>query len=578
MEKVKSASKIIKISFSVWILSIIVFIFTIFFTSGQEVFDDLTALIFVIDIFVGTVVFGVFILALTMNMIQKQQVNHTKRSLKTFLSFGLRTFLLLAILPLFLLYKTTNLSELIKRLRENKFKLSFLKPKKFRDIISKFAFFLLILFTLLPIWIVGYIFTGTVVGEQLVYINESIPSVGASMYPTFPEGESVTGMLPYPSGLGLFGKRVLGYQLRHGDIVVVENDKIRKSTKEIHGSESGWLKRIVAMEGDELELRDGIFYLNNEPQKEPYIARARSTFGETFLKECTKVKVPESHIFVMGDNRTGSGDSREIGFIEISAVNHVLPLDKQMGVLDKNWRDTTKDLEDSVKINLDESRFIELLNEKRSEVGTKTLKYQTKLEQSAFKRGEVVLKYDDFSYEATRSGYTQLKAMNEAGYSNIVWNEGIIQGHYQAEELIDYLYEFSDWKKNLLHDKDLQEIGISEVEGILNGCPSQVIVMHFAGYIPPNYKSEDIESWGETINNLNSVVSSWEAVKGQGWINQEDLKRLLDLLNRERTIASNILARMQANKWLTNDEENSIKEYDRLSTESVELANKLNSK
>lgn len=590
MEKGRFVQKLTKLSVAIWILSILTFIFMIFISSGQEVFNNSTALIFVIDILVGTISFGVFVLLITIKIIRDKQGLPIKRSFKSLLIFGLKIVLFLAIFPLFLLFKITNLSELIKRLRENKFKLSFTKPKRFRDVISKFAFFVLILCTLLPIWIAGYMFVGMVTGEQLGYVSEPISIGGTgSMYPTFPKGETKTveeqskeivntsGMLRYPNGLVLFNKRFFGHRLGRGDIVVVENDKIRESTKTVIGTESGWVKRLVALEGDELELRDGIFYLNNEPQKEPYIARARSTFGENFLKECTRVKVPENHIFVMGDNRTGSGDSREIGFIEESAVDHVLPLKKQKGVLDNNWRDTSNDLEESAKIILDENKFIELLNSKRSEIGVRTLKYQPKLEQSAIKRGEIVLKYDDFSFEAIKSGYTQLKAMNEAGYSNIVWNEGIIQGHYQAEELIDYLYEFPDWKKNLLDDRDLQEIGVSEVEGNLNGCPSQVIVMHFAGYIPPNYTKDVIESWKQAVSNLNDVIPSWEKLKGQNWINQDDLKRLLDLLNRERAIASNISSKMQSNQWLTGDEENSIKEYDRLSTESVELAKKLNS-
>lgn len=441
----------------------------------------------------------------------------------------------------------------------------------------------------LPFWISGYIAIGVMGFDKLGYITEPISIAGTgSMFPTFPKGESKTpqeqskeivgtpGMLRYPNGLVIFGKRIFGNKLGRGDIVVVENEKIREISKELTGEEAGWVKRIVALEGDELELKDGIFYLNGEPQKEPYIARARSTFGETFLKECAKVKVPEGHIFVMGDNRTGSGDSREVGFIEVSAVDHVLPLHKQRGTLDKNWRDTSKDLEDSAKISLDESRFIEILNNKRKQVGLRELKYEQKLEKSAFKRGEVILKYDDFSYEATKSGYTQLKAMNELGYSNIVWNEGILQGHYDAEELIDALYEFPDWKKNLLENKDLQEIGVADVEGNLNGCPSQAIVIHLAGYIPPNYEKDVIESWRGAVDDLNSIIPSWEGIKGKGWVNEEDLNRLLGLFYRERLIASSILSKMDKNQWLSKSEEASISEYETLIKQSSDLANKLN--
>ena len=441
----------------------------------------------------------------------------------------------------------------------------------------------------LPFWISGYLVAGYIGINALGYITEPISVAGTgSMFPTFPKGQTKTpqeqadeivgtpGMFRYPNGLVLFGKRIFGHRLGRGDIVVVENDKIRAINKELTGEETGWVKRIVALENDELELRDGIFYLNGEPQREPYIARARSTFGETFLKDCTKVKVPEGHIFVMGDNRTGSGDSREVGFIEGTAVNHVLPLGKQKGILDQNWRDISNDLEESAKINLDENEFIELLNAKRKEAGLKELKYHPKLERSASRRGEVILKYDDFSYEATKSGYTQLTAMNEVGYSNIVWNEGILQGHFESRELIDALYEFPDWKKNLLENRDLQEIGVSEVEGELNGCPSSVLIMHLAGYVPPNYDAEVIESWRGVVNNLNSIIPGWEGIKGKGWVNEEELNTLLNLFYRERAIASAILLKMEKNQWLSKSEEDSISEYEGLIKQSSDLANKFN--
>ena len=55
-------------------------------------------------------------------------------------------------------------------------------------------------------------------------------------------------------------------------------------------------------------------------------------------------------------------------------------------------------------------------------------------------------------------------------------------------------FEFPNTKKFLL-ESDYQEIGIAEVEGMINGCPAQVIVQHFAGYKPPNYSQLVISSW-----------------------------------------------------------------------------------
>jgi signal peptidase I len=68
------------------------------------------------------------------------------------------------------------------------------------------------------------------------------------------------------------------------------------------------IKRAVGLPGDNLQTRNGMLYLNGEPQEEPYLhpdARYSPPFGP--------VTVPEGHFFAMGDNRTGSKDSRSYG-------------------------------------------------------------------------------------------------------------------------------------------------------------------------------------------------------------------------------------------------------------------------
>lgn len=602
MKLIKSPSiflqRFIKLSAIVWILSIVVFVFTIAFaTKGfAGVVQDtqfgnsgLFLALMLGSMGIGSLAFSLLILAIVIKIALEKKVLRFEKSLKGIFIFGIKLCILLAILPLFLLYRVSGLSGLLQKFKKEGFKLATFRPKGIKSFLARLVAIVTIVLIFLPIWVGGYWGVGTITAQQLGYITQPIPIAGTgSMYPTFPKGHGKTlqeqakevagtsGMLHYPNGLVLFGKRILGHQIGRGDIVVVEDDKTRKSTQELLGVPSGWIKRVVAVSGDTLEIKDGIVYLDDHPLKEPYIAKAHSTFGETFLKECSKVMVPENSVFIMGDNRKGSGDSREVGFFSLNDVKYVLPLKNQKGDLVKNWRDTSKDFDESSKIKLDREKYLELLNEKRKEVGVRPLSYQPKLEKSAFKRGEIILKHDDFSYEATRSGYTQLRAMNDVGYSNITYGEAPTLGYYDAEELIENQFEFPETKKFLLN-KDNQEIGISEVEGSLNKCPAQVIVQHFAGYIPPNYQKDVVESWRQAVSNLNDVIPSWERVKGQSWINQNDLKKLLDLFYRERAIASNILSRMETNQWLTRDEENSIKEYDKLSTESIELTKRLNS-
>lgn len=581
-----------------WILSIVVFVLTLLLgTNGFKTDIQSTdfgnssyfLILLVGSMGIGFLTFGLLVLTIIVKIILEKKVLVFRKSFRGIFSFGFKLLILLATFPLFLLYRVSKVGELFSRIKKERFKILFLRPKRIKTFVIRLMAVIAISLTFLPVWIGGYVVVGTLVASQLGYVKEEINIVGTgSMYPTFPKGHGrdpkelakeivgTQGMLPYPNGLIIVGQQIFGHKVGKGDIVTFENESTRKATKETSGYEAGFLKRVIALAGDTIELKNGIVYLNGESLREPYTTSSHSTFGEEFLKECQVVTVPPSSFFAMGDNRKGSGDSREIGFASINDIDHVFPWNSQKGVLDKNYRDISKDLDDSSKIRLDKTKYLELLNEERKKSGLKSLIYQSKLEKSSLKRGEAILKYDDFSYEATKSSYTQIKAMNDAGYSNIVWNEGITQGYYGAEELFENLFEFPDWKENLLLDKDLQEIGISEVEGELNGCPAQVIVQHFAGYVPPNYKIEDIDSWRQSVNNLNSIIPSWENSKGKGWVDENDLSRLLNLFYRERTIASNILSKMEANRWLTKDEENSINEYNQLSQESAALANKLN--
>lgn len=125
-----------------------------------------------------------------------------------------------------------------------------------------------------------------------VYIVE-----GNSMQPTLQNNERV------------FVNRIPLYfgSIKHGDIVIFPNP--------IDGR--NFVKRVIGLPGDTVEIRDGIVYLNNEILHEKYVNTA--TFGDM-----DKTLVQEGHVFVMGDNRYigESWDSRDprIGQIPISEL------------------------------------------------------------------------------------------------------------------------------------------------------------------------------------------------------------------------------------------------------------------
>lgn len=143
---------------------------------------------------------------------------------------------------------------------------------------------------------------------------------GYSMYPTIePNNYIIINKVPYIIG-----------EPERGDILVFQ-----ANIHSAHEEQKDLIKRVVGIAGDEIEIIDGAVYRNGEKLKEGYL------MPDTFSGYMDKVKVEEGYMFVMGDNRPNSLDSRDpaIGMIPVADVLgradlRLYPFD-ELGVVNK---------------------------------------------------------------------------------------------------------------------------------------------------------------------------------------------------------------------------------------------------
>jgi signal peptidase I len=81
-----------------------------------------------------------------------------------------------------------------------------------------------------------------------------------------------------------------------------------------------YIKRIIGLPGDTILVKNGDVFVNNRLLNEDYIAARTALWEGGFLKDSEPIVVPPESLFVMGDNRPRSSDSREFGPIPISSV------------------------------------------------------------------------------------------------------------------------------------------------------------------------------------------------------------------------------------------------------------------
>ncbi|MGH9182314.1 MAG: signal peptidase I [Acidimicrobiales bacterium] len=99
------------------------------------------------------------------------------------------------------------------------------------------------------------------------------------------------------------------HDVNRGDLVVFERPPDASG-----GAARDLIKRVIALEGETIEGRDGRVVVDGEPLDEPYLEPGEETTGFEPLR------VPPDHVFLMGDNRDASRDSRVFGPMAEDAI------------------------------------------------------------------------------------------------------------------------------------------------------------------------------------------------------------------------------------------------------------------
>ena len=114
----------------------------------------------------------------------------------------------------------------------------------------------------------------------------------------------------------------LGYRLHdvnRGDVVVFDNPGQGRGIDDL-------IKRVVALEGETFEIRDGLVYIDGIRLEEPYLTGGEFTFPKAPIGGCVNeadplyCEVPEGTVIVLGDSREDSRDSRFFGPVDVDDI------------------------------------------------------------------------------------------------------------------------------------------------------------------------------------------------------------------------------------------------------------------
>lgn len=145
------------------------------------------------------------------------------------------------------------------------------------------------------------VFIGSFFIVVYLFVMQPNQVKGASMEPTFDSGDYIM-------------TSKVTYKFRppqRGDVIVFKSPK---------NPDIEYIKRIVGLPGDQVIIKNSQVFINNNLVPETYISEATNLWDGGYAQEGVPMTVPANYLFVMGDNRPRSSDSREFGPVPIDSI------------------------------------------------------------------------------------------------------------------------------------------------------------------------------------------------------------------------------------------------------------------
>lgn len=142
---------------------------------------------------------------------------------------------------------------------------------------------------------------GAIFSVIYLFVAQPHKVSGLSMFPTFHDGDYIlTDKFTYRF-----------HDPQHSDVIVLKNP---------HNEEQDFIKRIIGLPSNRVEVKSGHVFLNGKQLNEDYLPNGTYTNASFFLKEGQSYTVKDGEYIVMGDNRPHSSDSREWGIVKTNEI------------------------------------------------------------------------------------------------------------------------------------------------------------------------------------------------------------------------------------------------------------------